>query len=77
MKCPRCGKEEIEVNTPKTVYGCGSSDYDKRPGTFIQSDDCKEYVNGIKCYGCGDCKKSKNITHKNLPKGDSTIKKPN
>lgn len=88
MKCPKCGKEEIAVNTPKTVYACGSSDYDQRQGTFIQSDDCKEYVigkklftkikygvkilfgklrcsgygvypNGIKCFGCGDCRKTR------------------
>jgi hypothetical protein len=40
-RCPYCGSEEIEANTPRTVYGCGSSDYDQRPNTFKQGDNCK------------------------------------
>ena len=39
--CPMCGAPEIEANTPRTVYACGSSDYDQRPQTFNQSDECK------------------------------------
>lgn len=39
--CPKCNSEEIEANTPRTTYSCGSSDYDQRPGTFIQSENCK------------------------------------
>lgn len=35
-KCPICGAPEIEAMTPRTIYDCGSSDYDQRPGTFIQ-----------------------------------------
>ncbi len=35
--CPECGAEEIEASTPRTVYACGSSDYDRRPGTFESS----------------------------------------
>lgn len=33
--CPECGALEIAANTPRTTYACGSSDYDQRPGTFI------------------------------------------
>ena len=40
-KCPKCNANEVEANTPRTVYECGSSDYDARPGTFQQSADCK------------------------------------
>ena len=40
--CPVCGAEEISAMTPRTVYKCGSSDYDQRPGTFNQSDQCKD-----------------------------------
>ena len=32
--CPKCGAPEVDANTPRTVYACGSSDYDQRPGTF-------------------------------------------
>jgi hypothetical protein len=32
--CPRCGAPEVAAETPRTVYACGSSDYDQRPGTF-------------------------------------------
>lgn len=39
--CPECGAEEVEAETPRTVYSCGSSDYDQRPGTFKQSENCK------------------------------------
>lgn len=27
--------------TPRTVYACGSSDYDQRPGTFKRGDQCR------------------------------------
>lgn len=40
--CPKCSKEEVDAMTPRTVYGCGSSDYDQRPNTFKQSDECKK-----------------------------------
>lgn len=43
-KCPMCGALEIEASSPRTVYVCGSSDYDQRPGTFEQSDICKATV---------------------------------
>jgi len=39
-KCPNCGSVEVEANTPRTTYKCGSSDYDQRPGTFKQSGEC-------------------------------------
>jgi len=42
MKCPKCNSEEVDAMKPRTVYECGSSDYDQRPGTFIQSDKCEE-----------------------------------
>lgn len=32
--CPVCGAEEVPAFTPRTVYACGSSDYDQRPGTL-------------------------------------------
>ena len=38
--CPVCGNPEIDSATARTVYSCGSSDYDQRPGTFKQSRDC-------------------------------------
>ena len=40
-KCPKCGGVEVDAITPRTIYDCGSSDYDQRPNTFIQSDECK------------------------------------
>ena len=43
IKCPKCGAEEIDAMTPRTVYACGSSDYDQRPNTFKQSEECKLY----------------------------------
>lgn len=39
--CPKCGAKEIEADSPRTVYACGSSDYDQRPGSFVQSEKCK------------------------------------
>lgn len=42
QRCPKCGAKEIEANTPRTVYACGSSDYDQRPGTFTQSFTCQD-----------------------------------
>tara|TARA_R110000868_G_scaffold411651_1_gene706733 strand:+ start:2741 stop:3247 length:507 start_codon:yes stop_codon:yes gene_type:complete len=41
-KCPNCGAMEVDAMSPRTVYECGSSDYDQRPNTFKQSDKCKE-----------------------------------
>lgn len=34
-KCPRCGAPEVESQTPRTVYACGSSDYDGRPESIV------------------------------------------
>lgn len=42
IKCPICGSPEIEANTHRTVYSCGSSDYDQRPDTFEHGADCLE-----------------------------------
>ena len=39
-KCPECGECEIEASTPRTVYSCGSSDYDGREGTFTKGENC-------------------------------------
>ena len=39
--CPKCGAVEVDAMTPRTVYACGSSDYDQRPNTFTQSVQCK------------------------------------
>jgi hypothetical protein len=41
-KCPKCGAVEIDAMTPRTVYLCGSSDYDQRLNTFSQSEECKQ-----------------------------------
>jgi hypothetical protein len=38
--CEQCGAPEIEAYTPRTVYACGSSDYDKRPGSFNPGQNC-------------------------------------
>jgi len=40
-KCPECGAPEIDALSPRTIYQCGSSDYDQRPGTFSQSSMCQ------------------------------------
>lgn len=40
-KCPECDAIEVDANSPLTIYDCGSSDYDQRPKTFKQSDECK------------------------------------
>lgn len=40
-KCPKCGAVEVEAMTPRTTYACGSSDYDQRPNTFNQSEQCR------------------------------------
>lgn len=40
--CPKCNSIEVDAMTPKTVYKCGSSDYDQRPNTFHQTDEYKK-----------------------------------
>lgn len=40
-KCPNCSAPEVESATPRTTYACGSSDYDRRPGTLKRS--CQRY----------------------------------
>lgn len=42
--CEKCGAEEVPTLHPRTQYECGSSDYDKRLGTFSQSEECKNRV---------------------------------
>jgi hypothetical protein len=39
-RCPKCYAIEVTSNNPRTEYNCGSTDYDQRPNTFIQSDRC-------------------------------------
>ncbi len=39
-KCPECGAYEVDAMTPRTVYSCGSSDYDRRDGTFKKGGGC-------------------------------------
>ncbi len=41
-RCDICGAIEVDDDSPWTVYACGSSDYDKRPGTFKQGGECHE-----------------------------------
>lgn len=38
--CPACGAYEVPCMDPRTVYACGSRDYDGRPGTFERGADC-------------------------------------
>ena len=40
MSCQECGSEEIESLSPRTLYACGSSDYDQQPGTFHKGSKC-------------------------------------
>jgi len=40
--CPNCFKSEVAYLSPRTVYACGSSDYDQRPGTFKKGLYCGE-----------------------------------
>ncbi len=49
-KCPMCGAEEVEANTPRTVFACGSSNFDNRPRTFRQSDNCDSIVEEMADY---------------------------
>ncbi len=49
--CPVCTEPEVEASTPRTVYACGSSDYDQRPGTFELGPRCKDK---IECPVCDD-----------------------
>jgi len=44
-RCPVCGSKEISSCTPRTVYECGSSDYNQRTDTFRQSEACKTFTN--------------------------------
>ena len=41
-KCPNCNSEEIDSITSRTVYSCGSSDFNQTPDSFMQSDKCKQ-----------------------------------
>lgn len=43
-KCPFCGSPEVEYPTPRTVYSCGTNEYDGRPESAMQSETCKERV---------------------------------
>ncbi len=45
--CPRCGAPETVSSTPRTIYACGSSDYDQRPGTFQPSPTCQPKASTI------------------------------
>ena len=49
-KCTKCGSLEIESMTPRTTYACGSSDYDQRPNTFIQSEQCQSIQSEKRMY---------------------------
>lgn len=40
MRCPECGAREVNSDSARTVYGCGSSDLQRRL-TFAQSELCK------------------------------------
>ena len=38
--CPKCKSPEVDADTPRTVYSCGASDYDRRDGTFTDTEVC-------------------------------------
>lgn len=40
MSCQECGAEEVESLSPRTMYACGSSDYDQQQGTFHKGSKC-------------------------------------
>lgn len=42
--CPKCGAGELPHPHPRTLYACGSSDYDGRPGTFTQGLACQHAI---------------------------------
>lgn len=46
-KCPECGAVEVDAMTPRTTYACGSSDYDQRPNTFSQSEQCRLLASSV------------------------------
>ena len=52
MTCPVCGAPEVITDDPRTVYACGSSDYDQRPGTFVGHGFSAEHA-GNDVGGCG------------------------
>lgn len=41
-QCPWCGASEIESESPRTTYSCGSSCYDQCEGTWQQSALCRQ-----------------------------------
>ena len=45
--CPGCGAAEIDGHTPRTLFACGSSDYDERPHAFVNK--CRART----CMYCG------------------------
>ena len=47
--CEKCGAGEVESLTPRTVYSCGSSDYDKRPNTFKRGEMCSDEIHFHNC----------------------------
>ena len=72
LKCPKCGSFETDAYIPRTVYLCGSSDYDQREGTFQQSEICKlrveksnlkEYI--LKARNLFSCLKNSSRTKRN------------
>ena len=46
--CPNCGAPEVDFYSPRTMYACGSTDYDQRPGTFKQSEACRNITDRIR-----------------------------
>lgn len=48
-QCPNCGAPEVAASTPHTVYACGSSDYDQRPGSLARK--CSRYCMHCLCAG--------------------------
>lgn len=68
-KCPLCGAEEVESNSPNTVYACGSSDYDGRPETFHPGDKCEARIVGIN--GLTEAEEAQTASVAGLSKPDS------
>lgn len=40
--CEFCKSPEVDYPSPRTVYSCGTTNYDQRPGSTMRSETCKE-----------------------------------
>jgi hypothetical protein len=57
-QCPWCGAPEIESDSPRTTYSCGSLCYDQRDGTWQQSALCRQLCHSAHTNRMGCCPES-------------------